>query len=155
LEALRALVAIGLVTDGDPAIQRSKLRQLGLERSFNAVVYSDEFGRAHRKPHPVPFRSALQALGVAPGEALYIGDRPDKDVSGASAAGMRVVRVLTGEYATVPDDVAPWARAASVAEAIRLVLPFCGRRAPPAAPVGQEPSRRASLPDVIPSSVNS
>ena len=43
------------------------------------------------KPDPALFRRALEALGVAPGEALHVGDRVDTDVEGARAAGIRPV----------------------------------------------------------------
>jgi putative hydrolase of the HAD superfamily len=55
---------------------------------------------------------------VRPGEALFVGDRPDKDVAGAAAAGMACIRVLTGEYAGLPDAVAPLVRVSGVADAV-------------------------------------
>ena len=61
--ALRRLgrrVPLGLVTDGDPAIQRAKLRALGLAGRFaTSSCLSDELGREHRKPDPLPFEVAL------------------------------------------------------------------------------------------------
>jgi putative hydrolase of the HAD superfamily len=121
LGGLRDRCRVGLVTDGDPRIQRSKLRALGLLDAFDVVVFSDELGRERRKPHPAPFRAALSALRVAPERAVYVGDRPDKDVAGAHAAGMRAIRVLTGEYAEVPNGcVQPVATVRSVVEAIAL-----------------------------------
>jgi putative hydrolase of the HAD superfamily len=121
LERLRARYRIGLVTDGDPGIQRAKLRALGLGDAFDVVVLSDELGRGYRKPHPAPFTAALFALGVAPREALFVGDRPDKDVAGAAAAGMACIRVLTGEYDGLPDTVAPLVRVPGVADAIASI----------------------------------
>jgi putative hydrolase of the HAD superfamily len=111
LASLRSLVPVACVTDGDPHIQRSKLRALGLADSFDAVVFSDEIGREFRKPHPAPFLRALELLGVSARDAVHVGDRPGKDVVGPSRAGMRSVRVRTGEYGLVPDEadgVAPW-----------------------------------------------
>ena len=118
LAQLRARRPIGLVTDGDPRIQRPKLAALDLSDAFDVVVLSDELGRQYRKPHPAPFLAALAGLGVGPAEALFVGDRPDKDVAGAAAAGMSCVRVLTGEYAGLPDAVMPFARVAGVADAV-------------------------------------
>lgn len=40
------------------------------------------------KPQPELFLDAIRLLGVAPGEALMIGDSPDADLTGASAAGI-------------------------------------------------------------------
>ncbi len=121
LEALRKLVPIGLVTDGDPTIQHAKLRALGLESAFDTVVVSDTWGRAYRKPHRLPFDLALSALGVEPERAVYIGDRPDKDVVGAAAVGMRSVRVRSGEYADRPNSITPWAEADDVIGALGLL----------------------------------
>jgi putative hydrolase of the HAD superfamily len=112
---------LGLVTDGDPGIQRAKLAALGIEPLFTVVVLSDELGREHRKPSPVPFRAALDALGVAATDVVHVGDRPDKDVRGASAAGIRAVRVRTGEYGSVPDDPEPWASVTDAVAAIAWV----------------------------------
>jgi putative hydrolase of the HAD superfamily len=121
LAALRTRASIGLVTDGEPAVQRAKLAALALGDAFDVVVLSDELGRRYRKPHPAPFRAALAALGVDPSAALFVGDRPDKDVAGAAAAGMACIRVLTGEYAGVPDTVAPLLRVADVGAAIAWI----------------------------------
>jgi putative hydrolase of the HAD superfamily len=104
LRALRQHVPVALVTDGDPGIQRGKIVALGLDDAFDAIVCSDELGRAFRKPDPAPFVAALDAIGVAPGAGIMIGDRPDKDVAGARAAGMLgAVRVRTGEYRAAPN----------------------------------------------------
>jgi putative hydrolase of the HAD superfamily len=127
LARLRARCSIGLVTDGDQGIQRAKLRALGLCDAFDVVVLSDELGRRYRKPHPAPFRAALFALGMAPQETLFVGDRPNKDVAGAAAAGMACIRVLTGEYARLPDTVAPLVRVAGIAAAIAYVKPLLAR----------------------------
>jgi 4-nitrophenyl phosphatase len=48
------------------------------------------------KPQPAMFLAMLEAAGVAPGEALVIGDNPDSDVPAARRAGIRSVLVLTG-----------------------------------------------------------
>jgi putative hydrolase of the HAD superfamily len=126
LDSLRGRVALGLVTDGDPVIQRAKLRALGLESAFEVVVLGDELGREHRKPSPVGLLAALVALGVDASSAVFIGDRPSTDVAAADAAGMRAIRVRTGEYARESDTPRPWATAPDAARAVdgllRIVL---------------------------------
>jgi putative hydrolase of the HAD superfamily len=119
LHALSTLIPVGIVTDGDPLIQRGKVRALGLD--VDVVVCSDDDGRERRKPDPLPFRRALDALGVDASQAVFVGDRPDKDVAGAIAAGMRAVRVRTGEHAALPDEPAPWRSVARAADAIRML----------------------------------
>lgn len=119
-DALRRLterVPLGLVSDGDPLIQATKLDVLGLSGLFTVIVWSDEWGRAHRKPDPAPFRRAVDLLGRPASEIVYVGDRPEKDVAGACAAGLRAVRVRTGEWAAQPDDPRGWCSVGSVVDA--------------------------------------
>lgn len=58
---------------------------------IDAAVCS-EHARAY-KPHPRPFRMALDELGVQPDAAIHVGDRPGEDRAGARAAGMACVIV--------------------------------------------------------------
>lgn len=58
----------------------------GVAGLFETVVVSDEVG--WRKPKPVIFELALQRMGTAPGDALFVGDRADIDVAGAQGVGM-------------------------------------------------------------------
>ncbi|MDX6204947.1 MAG: putative hydrolase of the superfamily [Frankiales bacterium] len=119
-------LSLAIVTDGNPQIQRSKLTALRLDELVDHVVISDELGgRASRKPSPVPFLRALELCGTCASDTVHVGDRPAKDVAGAAAAGMRAVRVRTGEYSETPDrtgDPAPWATAGTFAEAVDLIL---------------------------------
>jgi putative hydrolase of the HAD superfamily len=121
LARLAATVPLGIVSDGDPSIQRAKLDALGLAGAFHVVVWSDEHGREHRKPDPLPFRVAAELLAVDPVHVVYVGDRPDKDVVGAAAAGMVPVRVRTGEWEHQDDREECWASVATAADAIELV----------------------------------
>ena len=45
------------------------------------------------KPDPRIFQAALTALGVAPGEAVFVGDSPSRDMAGARGLGMPHVLV--------------------------------------------------------------
>ena len=103
-------------------IQRAKLVALGLDDHFAVVVFSDELGREHRKPDPLPFLTALRGLDVQPGDAVYVGDRPEKDVAGALGVGMRCIRVRTGEYASTPDGPEPSAVVDDAVVAIGMVM---------------------------------
>lgn len=67
------------------------LERDGLRAAFRATVYSMDIG--HAKPRPEPFVAALHSLGIAPGEALHVGDNERTDVGGALAVGMRAVRL--------------------------------------------------------------
>ena len=48
------------------------------------------------KPQPGMFQAILTTAGVAPADALVIGDNPDADIPAARRAGIRSVLVLTG-----------------------------------------------------------
>jgi putative hydrolase of the HAD superfamily len=80
-------------------------------------VYTSEL--RHTKPHAEAFRAVLEPLGVAPGQAVMVGDRPFDDISGAHAAGMRTV-LLPNEF--VPGGpVVPDATIARLSELLPLV----------------------------------
>lgn len=122
LARLGAAVRLGLVSDGDVEIQQAKLDALGLTSAFDVVVFSDALGRDRRKPDPAPFLLALHRLGQRPDEAVFVGDRPQKDIAGARAAGMRAIRVLTGEYSAAPDHPQAWMTVPGMVEATYALL---------------------------------
>lgn len=121
LDDVRRRIPIGLVTDGEPRVQEAKLDALGLADAFDAVIVSDVWGRNYRKPHRLPFDLALAALGVDAERAVFIGDRPDKDIVGAGRAGIRAIRVRTGEYRACPNIGTPWGEAGDVIDALALL----------------------------------
>jgi putative hydrolase of the HAD superfamily len=65
------------------------LEGTGLRAHLAAIAISHDVGL--RKPRPELFEAALAALGVAPSDALHVGDNLDADVSGAAALGIRTV----------------------------------------------------------------
>jgi putative hydrolase of the HAD superfamily len=80
------------------------LEAAGVARLFDTVVVSDAVG--WRKPAAVIFEVALSRLGVAPAEALFVGDRPDLDVVGAQRAGIPVAWI-NREPAPLPPGISP------------------------------------------------
>jgi len=105
LAALRERsVRLGLITNNDGPHQRRKLAAVGLADSFDAVAISGEVGAA--KPDPAIFTYACAALGVAPNEAMHVGDRLDADALGATAVGLSGVwldrRGAAGDERRVP-----------------------------------------------------
>lgn len=81
------------------------LAEAGLLEHLDARVYTSDL--THMKPHPIAFLALLDAVGVAPESAVFVGDRPRDDIAGAQAVGMRTV-LLTGR--DVPSyDVTPTA----------------------------------------------
>jgi len=93
LEVLRRRgYALGIVS-GARAEVMDLLRAGGIERHFDAVVLGGDVAR--RKPDPEGLLACLARLGVAPGEAVYVGDTPI-DIRASRAAGTYAVGVLTG-----------------------------------------------------------
>ena len=79
----------GIVSDVDAAEGRRILEVFDVRRHFDAVTTSEDVGRT--KPDPAMFEAALSAAGVAPEQAVMIGDRYEHDMAGAKALGIRTV----------------------------------------------------------------
>jgi putative hydrolase of the HAD superfamily len=94
VQALRPSHRVGLLTNGPSDIQRRKLVDVGLTDSFDAVVISGEVGVG--KPDKGIFDDALGRLGVAPGDAVMVGDNWDRDIVGALTAGLAGVWIAAG-----------------------------------------------------------
>jgi len=101
LTRLHRRYRLGLLSDGYLDVQCRKLAALGLESYFDAIVFSDEWGREAWKPSLKPFQAILRQLEVAASAAIYVADNPLKDFVGARQVGMFTVRILRpgGEYA--------------------------------------------------------
>ncbi len=93
LTALRGRYRLALVTNAQGQTEAGKHR-LGnypeLMRFFEVIVVAGE-GDVPAKPDPLPFRLCIEKLGIAPGEAVYVGDDWRIDVCGSEAAGMHPV----------------------------------------------------------------
>jgi putative hydrolase of the HAD superfamily len=120
LDALRGRVRLGLLSDGQPALQRRKLAALGLASRFDAVLVSGDLGAGVYKPAPELFLEMLRRLDAAPAEALVVGDDPRADLAGAAAAGIPALRVRAGQYRHEASP-APCAEAASLAGALAWI----------------------------------
>ena len=67
------------------------LEHLGLTKFFGHVFLSSELGAD--KPDPEIFRRALALSRARPNETLHVGDDPERDWEGASAAGLSIFRL--------------------------------------------------------------
>lgn len=84
LAQLNQRVMLGSISNGF-----ADLQAIGLAHHFQVSIAAHTFGRA--KPDPLIFHTACEALGVAPSEAVYVGDDLTLDVDGAQRAGLRGV----------------------------------------------------------------
>jgi HAD superfamily hydrolase (TIGR01509 family) len=102
LPALRRLsenVILGSISNG-----AADLEVIGMAQHFRISVAAHAFGST--KPDPAIFRHACEALGVAPSEAVYVGDDPEADIVGAQQAGMRAVWINRFDR-TLPAHIRP------------------------------------------------
>lgn len=86
LDALKPRVRLGTITNGS-----ADLKAIGLAPYFQSMVAANSHGSA--KPDPSIFHAACAELGVAPEQAVYVGDDPRLDVAAAGAAGLQTVWV--------------------------------------------------------------
>jgi putative hydrolase of the HAD superfamily len=101
LDRLRAAgLRLGIVSNSDGRVEEA-LTAAGIRDRFDVILDSALVGV--EKPDPAIFRAALTALGVAPEEALYVGDLYDVDVVGARAAGVEAVLLVPDAAAPGPD----------------------------------------------------
>jgi len=121
LTALRERgLRIGLLsnTHWPRAFHEHFLQRDGLADLIDARLYTSEM--PYQKPHPDAFAAALAAVGVDdPARAVFVGDRPFDDMSGAQAVGMRTV--LRPNPWAAPYDVEPDATIAALPELLALV----------------------------------
>lgn len=95
LEALRSRgFKLGLVsnTASPKWLLEPILERQGIAERVDEVVLSSEVGK--RKPHPAIFEAALRRLEVDARDTLFVGDRLDADVLGASRVGMKTVQAV-------------------------------------------------------------
>jgi len=88
-EALESLRCAGLhlaVISNSEGNLEALLRDVDLAKYFDVVIDSWHLGIT--KPEPAIFDEALRRLGVAPADALMVGDSLQADVEGALAAGI-------------------------------------------------------------------
>ena len=83
-------IRLGLVTASTRQVVEHNLARLNLDGTFEAIRYADDVERS--KPHPDALLEALDELGVAAGDATYVGDTT-VDLEMAEAAGTPFVAV--------------------------------------------------------------
>ncbi|GAB3441178.1 HAD family hydrolase [Massilia solisilvae] len=104
LSRLKDRVLVGSISNGN-----ADLKAIGLSHHFKVSVAAHQLGCA--KPDAAIFHAACKELGVAPEDAVYVGDDVLLDVQGAQRAGLRAVWMnRTGstrhlEHEVVPDAI--------------------------------------------------
>jgi putative hydrolase of the HAD superfamily len=101
-------VRIGLVSNCAPDLVRVWSKTAFAEY-FDYCAFSCQVRAV--KPEPDIYRTALDALGLAPSETLYVGDGSDEELSGAARCGMHPVLIsvdLSNTYDARRKDVEMW-----------------------------------------------
>ena len=86
---LGARYRLGLLSNTDPLHAAQLDHHYGFPRHFSARIYSCRVGMS--KPSPAIYQAALDAMGLAPAEALYIDDIPEY-VDAAQKLGLSAIQ---------------------------------------------------------------
>jgi putative hydrolase of the HAD superfamily len=105
LDVLRERYRLALVTDAQSAHTRGELHKVGLLDYFDPIVISGDHG--YRKPDRRLFQFALDGMGVAAENALYVGNDMHRDIFGAREAGMPTVMFESGQGTSAYLDCVP------------------------------------------------
>jgi FMN phosphatase YigB (HAD superfamily) len=86
-----------IVSFGEPAIQRKKVRALGLHRepSVEKIYYAD---RDNVLTKEAAFQKIQKQLGLPAEQVLVVGDRPAREIRAGNDLGMYTVRIHRGEF---------------------------------------------------------
>ncbi len=95
LTLLKKGLKLAVISDAPRQEAWLRLCYLGLHHMFDTVIAFEDTGE--RKPSPVPFRLTLERIGIAPNEALMVGDWPERDIAGASELGIHTVFARYGD----------------------------------------------------------
>jgi putative hydrolase of the HAD superfamily len=95
LDLLRELkdagMKLALLTNGVSETHREKIALLQIAEYFDAIFLADEVGMV--KPDPLLFAHACTKLRTSPSESAMVGDRYERDIAGALAAGLFTIWV--------------------------------------------------------------
>jgi putative hydrolase of the HAD superfamily len=86
---------MGVVTNAQSAYAGPELQAVGLLSLFDPVIVSGDFGYA--KPDPRLFATALERMGLAAAEVVFVGNDQYHDIQGAKHAGMKTVFFQTSQ----------------------------------------------------------
>jgi putative hydrolase of the HAD superfamily len=90
LEELSPRFQLAVVSNFDGRL-RFILQHFSISKFFAQVFISSELGAD--KPDPEIYRRAVSLMQLQPNEVLHVGDDPERDWQGASAAGLSVFQL--------------------------------------------------------------
>jgi pyrophosphatase PpaX len=105
LEALkRKGIRLGVVSTSPRAVISETLKHAGVLDYFEVLIGEED--AENKKPHHEPVTNALIALGLEPGDAVFVGDTI-YDVQAGKAAGCRTVFLLNDYNGDVLEKETP------------------------------------------------
>jgi putative hydrolase of the HAD superfamily len=119
LDVLRERYPLALVTDAQSAYTRGELHKVGLLDYFDPIVISGDHG--FRKPDRRLFQFALDGMGVAAENALYVGNDMHRDIFGAREAGMTTVMFESGQGTSAYLDCVPDYRITDIRDLLTIL----------------------------------
>jgi putative hydrolase of the HAD superfamily len=127
LSHFAALGPVGLITDGTPAVQRAKVKALGLAERFRHIIYTHDLGgREFAKPHPASFEAMQAALSAVGHRFVYVGDNPSKDFVSPNRMGWTTVQVVRPQRIHAQAQTAPGGAAHHVVETLEALPKLLG-----------------------------
>lgn len=91
---------LGMVSNAQKVFTANEIRILGLQQYFKHMVFSTRYGIT--KPDHRLFVIACAMLDVKPENAVYIGDNPNNDVTGAKKIGMTSILLSRDLKSVIP-----------------------------------------------------
>jgi putative hydrolase of the HAD superfamily len=96
---------VGILTNGNPDVQRRKIAALGIGGLVDEVFCAVECGDEGGKPAPVVFRTALERMDAAAASTVFVGNDPIADIEGANAAGLKAIHIMTHQAGSACDTL--------------------------------------------------
>jgi putative hydrolase of the HAD superfamily len=85
LQTLKKKYRLGVITNGDSAMQHGKIKACGLNAELENIIVSGDAKVS--KPDPRIFRLSQEAFHLEPADMAYVGDRLETDALAAQKAG--------------------------------------------------------------------
>lgn len=104
LKQLSGTYKLLLLTNGVAQIQREKVKAVGCDQFFDAIVIGGE--HAEQKPFLSIFTLCFNMLGVEAKDCVVVGDTLDTDIQGGFNAGVRATVWISSAGGRVPDGSA-------------------------------------------------
>ncbi|MDO9509995.1 MAG: HAD family hydrolase [Candidatus Magasanikbacteria bacterium] len=114
---------LGLITDGRSIQQRNKIKALNIEKYFDYILISEEFGS--EKPNPANFKYFVDLFGK--GNFFYVADNVSKDFIAPNKLGWKTICLMDNgmnihkQQFEIEKDYLPNFKIQSLKEVLKLI----------------------------------